>query len=775
MKAKNIEILAPAGSFESLVAAVNAGADAVYVGGTRFGARAHANNFDERQLIEAIDYVHLHGRRIYLTINTLLKEEELENELYDYLLPFYERGIDAVIVQDIGVLSYLKEYFPKLPIHASTQMTITDTNGVRFLEEQGVSRVVLARELGLSEISEIVKNTSVEIECFVHGALCYCYSGQCLYSSLLGGRSGNRGECAQPCRLPYEVEGGEKSYIMSLKDICTLNILPELVEAGITSFKIEGRMKKPEYVSTVVSMYRKYLDSYLARGKEGYIVKQEDWDTLLDIYNRGGFHTGYLQENHTIDMLTRTRPNHAGIEVVRMIGGNRGEALKEIHPGDVLDIPGEKHDYTIGKMVREGETFTLSLPPKCKLKSGTLLSRIRNESLISEQRKKFVCSEIKEKINGKLILSVGESAKLWLGYREYEATITGEIVQKALNHPMDEARILKQMRKTGNTSFIFDELEVVLKGDVFVPVQELNELRRQGIEAIENQITNVFKREKKERTLGAKSETQVSSKMKSMDIYASVQNQLQFEECMKSTLVSRIYIDNDELARTIILTERVSSKQIYLAMPYIFRKKDQEKWNRAWKQLLPKFDGVLIRNYESFSYLKKCDYRKDIVTDYNLYVMNQNAIEFWKKHGIGNMTAPIELNRYELGKLELENCELVGYGFLPMMISANCIQKNSKECTHISGVTKIKDRYQKELVVKNECRYCYNVIYNSLPLLLIDQFELLEKMNIKAMRLMFTIEDIEKTKTILEMIDRPEVKKIEEIEFTRGHFKRGVK
>ena len=238
-----VEILAPAGSYQSLEAAVHAGADAVYIGGTRFGARAFADNLTEEELLSAIDYVHLHGKKIYLTINTLFKEKELQEELYPYLLPYYKQGLDAVIVQDMGVLTFIREQFPDLPVHASTQMTITNVSGARLLEKLGVQRVVTARELSLAEIKEIAEETSLEIESFVHGALCYCYSGQCLYSSLIGGRSGNRGQCAQPCRLPYRTKGQkDDAYLLSLKDICTLELIPELVDAGIHSFKIEGRV-----------------------------------------------------------------------------------------------------------------------------------------------------------------------------------------------------------------------------------------------------------------------------------------------------------------------------------------------------------------------------------------------------------------------------------------------------------------------------------------------------------------------------------------------------
>ena len=338
-----IEILAPAGSYGSFMAAVTAGADAVYAGGPRFGARAFADNFTEEQLLSAIDYAHFHGRKFYLTVNTLLKDAELE-ELYEYLDPLYRQGLDAVIVQDIGVLSFVREHFPGMDIHASTQMTVTNTEGALFLKEQGAARAVPARELALEEVRDIVEQTGLEMECFVHGALCYCYSGQCLLSSLIGGRSGNRGQCAQPCRLPYTVNE-KKEYTLSLKDICTLELIPELVDAGIDSFKIEGRMKKPEYVALVTAMYRKYTDMYLQNGREGFAVAPGDLEMLMDIYNRGGFSQGYYRQHNGRNMLSPDRPNHAGVPAVRVIA-QKGreiavEALTDIHKGDILELEGE--------------------------------------------------------------------------------------------------------------------------------------------------------------------------------------------------------------------------------------------------------------------------------------------------------------------------------------------------------------------------------------------------------------------------------------------------
>ena len=297
MKKNQLELLAPAGSYDIFRAVLNAGADAVYVGGGQFGARAYANNFSEEELLRAIDEAHIHGKQLYLTVNTLLKEEELEAQLYDYLRPYYEQGLDAVIVQDMGAFQFIREYFPKMDIHTSTQMTICNRYGAEMMKELGATRVVTAREMSFAEIKDIADHVDIEIESFVHGALCYCYSGQCLLSSMLGGRSGNRGRCAQPCRLPYAVldekhrEYKKDAYVLSLKDMCGIKDLRGLADAGVYSLKIEGRMKQIPYAAGVVSYYRKYIDLFLS-GQETQI-SEEDYRAVLALGNRCGFTDGY--------------------------------------------------------------------------------------------------------------------------------------------------------------------------------------------------------------------------------------------------------------------------------------------------------------------------------------------------------------------------------------------------------------------------------------------------------------------------------------------------
>lgn len=787
---KKVEILSPAGSYESLKAAIAAGADAVYIGGTRFGARAYANNLTEEELLEAIDYVHLHGRKIYLTINTLLKEHELSNELYDYLLPYYQQGIDAVIVQDIGVLTYIKEQFPDLPIHASTQMTITNVLGAQFLKNLGVERIVTAREMQLSEIEEIAKNTDVEIESFVHGALCYCYSGQCLYSSLIGGRSGNRGQCAQPCRLPYRTDNQKDTqYVLSLKDICTLEYIPELVEAGIDSFKIEGRMKKPEYVALVTAMYRKYVDLYLKYGKKAFRVEEKDREMLMDLYNRGGSHGGYYYTKNGREMLSLERPNHAGVPVLQVMkckGRNvTVKALVDIHRGDVVELPDGAENFTFGMDVLRGQTTTFTTHKNQRFSQNHILHRTRNESLLQWIKASIIDSKTRMKVNGRLKLSVHEAARLVIEYQDITVEVTGEKAQEALNQPMNAARVEKQMRKTGNTPFEFHKLQIELDGNLFMPMQVLNELRRTGIEALEKRILSSFRREEKQKVLHSDVSKEIYN---SMPMYVYVENLEQWEEVLNFDYAKRIYLDSNALDKAwlnsdvsnIIDKTHQSGKQIYLGMPHVFRDETIRKYEEAYANLMgAAWDGVLIRNYESYAFLKKHGYSGKIVTDYNLYQFNKYAKEFWENEMIESTTAPLELNFKELKAVGVENSELVVYGYFPMMVSAQCVKKTTEGCTRQREVCFIKDRYNKQFAVKNHCDYCYNIIYNTAPVVLTDQKMEIIELNPKAIRLHFTTENRQSMRKIMELYNEVFYKggkAIEpDFEFTRGHFKRGIK
>lgn len=787
---REIEILAPAGSMECLKAAIAAGADAVYVGGSMFGARAYANNFTEEELLEAIDYVHLHGKKLFLTVNTLLKEQELEEKLYKYLLPYYLHGLDAVIVQDIGVLKFVKEHFPNLPIHASTQMTITGVDAAKFLEAKGVDRVVTARELSIQEIAKIAKETNLEIESFVHGALCYCYSGQCLFSSFLGGRSGNRGQCAQPCRLLYQAEGEKKSqYLLSLKDICTLELIPEMVEAGIYSFKIEGRMKKPEYVAGVVLVYRKYVDLYLA-GKKPYVVDEKDKEMLMDLYNRGGFHTGYYHTKNGREMISLDRPNHAGVPAVKCLRKQERKvivrALVDLNPQDIIELPmrkgQEKADvYTCKDFVGKGKEFSMSVFADTPFQKGMIWNRTKNAKLTEQLHKNYVDTKNKEKINGKIILLQGESATLTVTHDKVCVTVSGDIVQEALNQPMDEMRIEKQMRKTGNTEFEFDKFEIEIKGNIFVPMQSLNELRRMALTQLQEEICGAYRREEvsAEKVKSVKDERLVEMERK---ITASAQTVSQVNILLQTETISRIYVDcvafpkiwEKNTYRALIENAHEKGKEIFLTMPYIFREDARTRYERGYHEIfLAGWDGVLIRNYESYGFLKAHDYPGKIITDYNLYQFNSSGKDFWRDEKVWKFTAPFELTAKELRQLNIKDGELIVYGHIPMMVSAGCVNKTVGQCRKKSGQMTITDRYRKTFVVKNECDYCYNVIYNNVPLYLGDKMQEVWDTDPGSIRLMFTIEEPEKVRQILRLYEEKEV--FPGGEFTRGHWKNGIK
>lgn len=791
MTKERTEILAPAGSYESLKTAIAAGADAVYIGGSLFGARAFADNPEEDVLLQAIDYTHLHGKKIYLTVNTLLKEQELSEQLYEYLLPYYQQGLDAVIVQDIGVLRFVKRHFPNMAIHASTQMTITNTYGAKFLQQLGAERVVTARELQLSEVAEIVKQTGMEIESFVHGALCYCYSGQCLLSSMIGGRSGNRGQCAQPCRLLYQTAHSKKpEYLMSLKDICTLDLLPKLIQAGIYSFKIEGRMKKPEYVAAVTSMYRKYTDLYLERGEKGYRVLPEDKQMLMDIYNRGGFHSGYYQMRNGREMLSLARPNHAGVQAVTVekIQGNRiiGKALTELHPGDVIEIGREKENFTMAESVLEGNKVSLTTHRNHAVKKNAVLNRVRNTALIEALRKNYVDTKIKEKINGILILSTTNSVTLKVEKNGIAVEVYGKPAEKAQTQPMTIDRIKKQMCKTGTTPFVFETLEIQMEEDLFVSVQALNELRREALEELERRLCGSYRRETPQEADEVLERD--SAEEQRLRMYALAETKEQFDALCCEQGVERIYLesfavsdvfDSEEIQKIVQLAHEMG-KEIFLAMPHIFRSNTVQRYEENYTAFTGAgFDGVLIRNYESFAFLKTHDYQGTIVTDHNLYRFNREADRFWRELGVKEGTAPLELNAGELRRLGIHDKELIVYGYIPVMLSAQCIQKTTGGCRKKSGVMTLTDRCQKQFQVRNNCEDCYNIIYNTAPIMLTDQREEIENLAPRAIRMMFTRENASQVKACVEryrkvFLEQGEISKITG-EFTRGHFKRGIK
>lgn len=800
-----VEILAPAGSMECLKAAIAAGADAVYTGGALFGARAYAHNLTEEELLEAIDYVHLHGRRLYLTVNTLIKDREMEKQMYDYLLPYYRQGLDAVIVQDIGLFRFIRKHFPDLPIHASTQMTLTGVDGAKFLEKEGAQRIVTSRELSMAEVKKIADETELEIESFVHGALCYCYSGQCLFSSFIGGRSGNRGQCAQPCRLLYRTpEAKRPQYLLSLKDICTLELIPEMIESGIYSFKIEGRMKKPEYVAAVAFQYRKYADLYLkyyeecpaeedpaAYAMKKYRVREEDRQMLLDLYNRGGFHTGYYHTQNGREMISLNRPNHAGVPAVKVLakkGRNvTAKALTDLYPQDIIELPMRKgrekaDNYTCKDAVRKGMNVQIPVFADTPFKMDEIWMRTRNSTLIDTLREEFVNGKIKERICGTFRLYPQEKATLTVKCRDAEITVAGEKAQEALSQPMSRERIEKQLRKTGNTEFEFSFLKAEIGEKVFLPMQSLNELRREALETLEKVICEKYRRSGEVKD-PEEDKTELSMEEEVLSGWtASVRTAEQMEVILEEEAIGRIYADCTMFPRIWekdsyvewITKVHAAGKEIYLVMPYIFRERTRKQYEAAYNRIFGAgWDGILIANYESFAFLKEHGYTGRIMTDYNLYEFNQESRKFWKEKGVFEFTAPVELTERELQDLRVKDGEVIVYGYLPMMISAGCIQKTTRGCLKKSGQTTITDRYRNPFVVKNECDYCYNILYNYVPLYLGDRMEEVYQIGPGRIRLMFTTERQQEVRQILSAYF--EGKELPEGTYTRGHWKRGIK
>ncbi|MDO5519657.1 MAG: U32 family peptidase [bacterium] len=814
---RDIEILAPAGSFETLKAAINGGCDAVYVGGSMFGARASAVNFQEDELVEAIHYVHLHGKQLFLTVNTLLKDKEIEDNLLKYLKRPYEEGLDAVIVQDVGVMNFIHSHFPDLQIHASTQMTLTMSEGADLFKDYGITRLVTSRELTLDEIKHIRETTNLEIESFVHGALCYSYSGQCLMSSMLGGRSGNRGRCAQTCRMQYELKDNGKTisdkdnaYLLSPKDMCTLDIIPELVESGIDSFKIEGRMKRPEYSAYVASLYRKYVDLYQSLGPCGYEAYKkehkkefdEDVKNIMDIYNRGSFSTGYYENHNSKKMMSTNRPNHNGVLVGRVekIQGNQAtiKLIEDVNAQDLLEIRGDndqKYEYTLKDAANKGRTITSNFKFGYHFKKGDEVYRTKNDQLLNTIAEKYIKVNRKVPMSGFFYAKENEPLSLTLTVREHSVTAFGEIAQAATNQPANEEKLRRQLNKTNATAFEFEDLYLEIIGDLFIPVGHINELRRQAIAMLEEQIADTYRRNNVIEKTDIDTVAQIQEEMVELEdiergpmgLVVVVSNEKQLKAALRREEVAAIYYRMNEISLTegFEIGRRVVKKQkpFYLVMPHVFRKKTYEAFKNELNVLdstLVEFvDGFLVRSYEELYFVEHEKLKdKDIILDYSMYTMNSWAQKFYQKRGLRHFTTPVELNFNELKGMTERDSDFIVYGHIPLMTSANCVVKNTIGCTHKTSTYELKDRMNKNFIVLNYCKYCYNVIYNADPIALISNKKEVMSLQPRNIRLDFTVED---EKTVEEIIKAYALEFLENKSsnlqiksFTKGHFKRGV-
>ena len=784
------ELLAPAGSPETLEAVITAGADAVYLGGNLYGARAYAQNFTEEQILQALNYAHLRGKKIFLTVNTLLKNRENGQALYDYLLPFYRNGLDAIIVQDFGVLDFVREHFPDLPVHASTQMSVANVYGADYLKQQGVKRIIPARELSLKEIHAIYEATQIELECFIHGALCFCYSGQCLMSSLLGGRSGNRGRCAQPCRFPYQVvdQSGKKlspqdRFPLSLKDLCTLSLLPDICEAGVYSFKIEGRMKSAAYAAGVTEIYRKYLDLY-EKDPHHYQVSPADSDRLLDLGNRNGFTEGYYKQRNGRSMVTLTKSFHTGVAV-----GEQG-TLSSAQCQQILPLAGKI-------WMRIGESMRLTL--------------------------RVDASKISEGIGVRESRRVSDGTRVGAGA---QVCVSGEKVQEAQKRPLSEDDVRKKIEKCGNTSFYFTSLEVDMEGKCFVPVGQLNDLRRKGLEemqalllADQRRVSGFIPVEKKE-TETPVMQKFVERKHPYLDVIVSDCEQL--EETLKNPCVDRISLDlaasalpgmYADLLQESLRKIQKAGKASGFCFPPVFRARTSAYYlETGLADVLKRFDCVWVKSYDSLEFALqqlKLPYKK-VYLDNGLYVFSEETCQAFAKQHLSRYTVSFELNQGELKHMPNAGAEMTIYGRTPMMVTAQCILKNAEGCKQSSqemesraGVDKarvdctkgkkekdfpdsyvrqiyLKDRKAKSLLVRQDCLDCLNVIYNSEPLYLLHQVQTICDLQFGSLRISFVTETPKQVRKILgdyrlafwegKELEMPKGKE----SFTTGHFKKGV-
>ncbi len=755
MTSHKVELLAPAGNYESFIGAINAGADAVYVGGEKFSARAYADNFSTESLCQCIKYAHLFGRRVYLTLNTLIKESEF-SEICDYVKPFYLAGLDGVIIQDLGVLRLLKKHFPHMELHASTQMAVTGPRFVNLCKQLGISRVVPARELSLTELKEI-KDAGIEVECFIHGAMCYCYSGMCLMSSILGGRSGNRGKCAQPCRLPYQVAVlGKKekdTYTLSLKDMCTIEHVPALIQAGMDSFKIEGRMKRSEYAAGVTALYRKYIDLYYNNPEKPFRISKEDRYTLENLYMRSELHDGYLFKHNGKEMLTKDAPSYGSLD----------------------------------------------------------------ESILARIREKYIGYTKKLPVSVYGYFEVGQEGTLTV-YTEdgISVTVNGQIVAAAENAPATIESVSKQLSKLGGTHFVLQDMDISIQGNAFLPNGTLNALRREALEQLEQEIIfryfpNLQKRtagdqclatenlseqtgasivgneeEPLKHALSKKMNKRVDRTNKELSILLQNKDQLKVL-CDHNILhqVGTLYLEDKALGA--YLTDKSGytipeNIQMAYAMPYIVRSKDIPILSEQLKSV---YDlgiySVLVRSVESLSLViqmkKEQKFDFSIITDPSLYCWNREAkealLEYTKR-----ITLPFELNAKELRPLRGEDTEQVIYGYIPLMVTANCILKTNDTCKIASGKdsskVELKDRYGKAFAALTNCKYCYNILYNSVPLSLHKKYN---QSWPGSYRLQFSIESPQETKGILDYYFKwiqGEISEFPIKEYTTAHENRQV-
>ncbi len=725
-----VELLSPAGEYSSFLGAINAGADAVYLAGNMYGARASAVNFSNEELIKAIRYAHLFNRKVFLTVNTLTKNNELEN-LKEFLNPLYQSGLDAVIVQDIGVFKYIKETFKDLDIHVSTQAVVTSKYGAEFYKKLGAARVVLARELTLPEVKEIT-STGIETECFIHGAMCYSYSGMCLFSSFLGGNSGNRGRCKGPCRQPYVLDDKE-SYILSLADMNTVEIIDRLINAGIYSFKIEGRLKSPSYAAGVTAIYRKYIDYCLENPGKELIISEEDKNILKTLYSRTSTGTGYYDRVSSRKMVTIKKGAYAKVD----------EALEKVVIEKYIDAP---------------------LKQKIKFE----FKAIPGENAVLK---------VYAVINGK----------------EYSAeAVSEEIIETAQKAPTSEEDVLKQLKKLGNTDFELCEC-IITVDNSFVPSSLVNKLRREAVEMLEIEIYNSGLDSKNESASNSDEnlfefvnnalEADTATNDKKSENRAFVKTIEQFKYILNNDFYDSVVINKDIIgkAESKELISK-SGKALYIELPPVLRSLNLSEFEDLidFAKGNDLIKGVYVNQYDAYELLKEKSFSKEICSNVNIYSYNNMSASLNSKL-FDEITAPLELSLYDIPEIN-KSFSFLMYGRAPLMHTANCVLKTTGKCrkglSDKENFVTLKDRLGVDFKVYIQCddSLCFNTIYNSKPTSLHKYFNRLKDRHLRCFIFSFTDEntnDIEKITDFFENVFNG-INSEPPYDFTAFHMKNGI-
>lgn len=702
---KNIELLSPVGDFECLKAAIQNGADAVYLGASQFSARAGDKNFDLNGLEEVVNYARLRGVDVHLALNTLIKNNEF-NAALEIAKSAYELGVSAIIVQDYGLCSYLLKYFPNLPIHASTQMTIHNLEGAKQLETLGVRRAVLSRELSINEIEFIRNNTNIELETFIHGALCISYSGQCLMSSMIGARSGNRGKCAQSCRLPYQLISSknnnsiDKGYLLSPKDLCGLEFIPDLINIGVTSLKIEGRLKSPEYVATVTRIYRKYID--LALSNADYIIDENDKKDLMLAFNRGGFSNGHLSTAPNKTLIFKEKPNNMGIYIgnVANYNENKGHITlnlnDKIATNDFICLENEISKYRISELMignknietaHLGQVVTIGRM-KGNIKPGDRVYKIQSKTLSSFAKESYSSDIRKTHLNCVVFIQKNMPISIQIDNQNIHLTTSLDVLpSNAINNPITKERIISQISKTGNTPFTFDKIEVVLDDGLYVNISDLNNLRRRSLEDISSKIIQLNKQVLSDnipkltlRKIDKKdTKKKISLLLNILDIntnYSELEN-------VDNVYIPLKYFANPNYSN--ILKNISNSFNTYIYMPTIIKGNYRNLFANNINLALDMYNikGFVVSNIGTIHLLEDYKGKYEFIGNYTLNVFNDVSINEYNKLGLHTVTLSPELSKNDI----LEICdtsaiskELIVYGNIPVMTMGYCLLGKANKC-----------------------------------------------------------------------------------------------